>query len=391
MKLKKKLKVIMIAHASHSYFANENDDLKKIVLNDWYFKTASQLKKYYPEIAVECWAPERVNEEYEEYVENDIKLKFFPTTFSLMYALDFSWSMLRELKKEIERSYNEDYEIILHLHECHNLHGLAILDLFRNEKIVVQHHGGSWPLRHLRESKWKRWFAPLFWLAQVWENLVIRNARNFYALSQDEVEYLENKNCDVKFQTMGIEDEYFDSMDKKAARKKLGLNESEKIIFFLGRVSSVKGIDYLLKAMKELKDVKLKIAGYGKEREKFEEYVKENNLDNVEFLGGVFGVEKLLYLSACDALVLSSLKEGAPVTVMEAMARNRPSVVSEVGGVKLMIKDGENGVIIEKRNVEDIVRGVREVLNWRNKDIRKHANIYKWEKIIENTVKDYVK
>ena len=56
-----------------------------------------------------------------------------------------------------------------------------------------------------------------------------------------------------------------------------------------------------------------------------------------------------------------------------------------------MIKDGENGVIIEKRNVEDIVRGVREVLNWRNKDIRKHANIYKWEKIIENTVKDYVK
>jgi glycosyltransferase involved in cell wall biosynthesis len=181
----------------------------------------------------------------------------------------------------------------------------------------------------------------------------------------------------------------------------LGIDENEKMIFFLGRVDRMKGVGYLLEAMKKfrdddelrgvkLKDVKLKIAGYGKERDELERWAKSEGLDNVEFLGGVFGREKLLYLGACDLLVLPSLKEGAPVTVMEAMACTRPSVVSDVGGVRMMIEDGENGKVIRKANVDEIVEGVREVLSWKDKDVRKYANIYKWEKIVEDTVKDYI-
>ena len=193
--MKKKLKVIMIAHASHSYFANKEDDLKKIVLNDWYFKTASQLKKFYNEVEVECWAPEKNNSEYEEYVENEIKLRFFPVSFSPLYGMDFSFSMLLALKKEVEKSYREGYEVVIHLHECHNLHGLVILDLFKNVRIIVQHHGGSWPLRHLRESWKKRLFFPLFLVGQWYENRVICNAEKFYALSGEEMDYLKSKNC----------------------------------------------------------------------------------------------------------------------------------------------------------------------------------------------------
>lgn len=380
-------KVIHIAHASHSYFANEGDDLRKIVLNDWYFKTASQIRKYHPEIEVECWAPEKDNKYYEEFEESGIKLKLFPTNFSPLYGMDFSMQMLLALKQEVERSYGK-HELIIHLHEFHNLHGLLIADLFRNQKIIVQHHGGSWPMKHLRESRNKRYFAPLFWLGQLYENRVIRNVNKFYALSTDELDYLKDKGCDAVFRTMGIGDEYYKNYDKDKAREKLGIDKDDKLLFFLGRVGKVKGVHYLLEAMKELKDVKLKIAGYGLEREELEKYAKDNNLDNVEFLGGVFGDDKLLYLSACDALVLPSLKEGAPVTVMEAMARNRPSVVSDVGGVKLMINE-DNGIIIRPRKVKDIVNGIREILIWEEKDIKKHAKIYKWEKIIEDTARDY--
>jgi len=380
-------KVIHIAHASHSYFANEGDDLKKIVLNDWYFKTASQIKKYHPEIEVECWAPEKDNRSYEEFIENGIKLKLFPVNFSPLYGMDFSLSMLLELKKEVEKSYGK-YELLIHLHEFHNLHGLIIADLFKNQKIIVQHHGGSWPSKHLRESKKKRFFAPLFWLGQWYENRVIKNVDQFYALSTEELDYLKDKGCRARFQTMGIGEEYFEDCNKKKARKKLGINEDEKLLFFLGRVGKVKGVDYLLRAMKKLPDINLKIAGYGLEREELEKYATDNNLVNVEFLGGVFGEDKLLYLSAADALVLPSLKEGAPVTVMEAMARNRPSIVSDVGGVKLMIND-ENGIIIEPGQVDDIIKAARNVFEWREKDIKKHAKIYKWEKIIQDTVEDY--
>ena len=76
-----KLKVIHIAHASHSYFAHENDDLKKITLNDWYFKTARQLKKFYPEIDVECWAPERTYKKEENWVEEGIASRRCKTAY----------------------------------------------------------------------------------------------------------------------------------------------------------------------------------------------------------------------------------------------------------------------------------------------------------------------
>ena len=40
----------MIAHASHSYFVGKGDSLEDVTLNDWYAKTAKQLKRFYPEI-----------------------------------------------------------------------------------------------------------------------------------------------------------------------------------------------------------------------------------------------------------------------------------------------------------------------------------------------------
>ena len=117
--------------------------------------------------------------------------------------------------------------------------------------------------------------------------------------------------------------------------------------------------------------------------------LKKNKINNVEFLGGIFGEKKLLYLSAVDAFILPSAKEGAPVTVMEAMARGTPSVVTNVGGTPLMIKNGKNGIILPSRNLKELVKGIKNILEWKGRNISKYAEIYGWERIIENTVKDY--
>lgn len=388
-----KIKVIKIAHCSHSYFLGEGEkELKKLVLNDWYAKFSKQIKKFYNEIEVECWAPEKLNKENEEYFDSGVRFRFFPTSFSPMYALDLSIPMLKELRKEVKKSKNEDYKLIIHIHEIHNLHGLLIASLFKNEKLIVQHHGGSWPLKHINQTKRYKLFFPLFILGQIWENFVLKNIKTFYALSSDEIKYLKQKapNSKIKFQTMGIEEDYFNEQSKQGAREKLGLPFDKKILLFIGRVNDVKGVGILLEAINKIKNknILLKIIGFGPQEEKFKEYVKKNNLSNVEFLGGVFGEEKMLYLSSCDAFVLASSKEGAPVTVMEAMARNRPSVVTDVGGVRLMIEDNKNGIIIQ-RNLEDLVRAIKEIINWNKEKISDYAEIYKWNKIIDNTVKDY--
>jgi len=287
--------------------------------------------------------------------------------------------------------------VLIHLHEYHNLHGLLISTFFKNQKIIGQHHGGSWPLKHMKQTKGYRFFFPLFILAQIWENFVLKNIKYFFALSQEEINYLKNiaPNSKIKFQTMGIEDVYFKNLDKNKARKRLNLELNKKILLYVGRINDIKGIKYLLDAMKELQDsknleIELKIIGFGPQEKEFQSYAKKLNLKNTEFLGSIFGEKKLVYLSAADALVLPSSKEGAPVIVMEAMARNLPVVVSKVGGTPLMIKDKENGIIIKSKSKKEILRGVKEVLMWKNKNIKKHANIYKWGKIIEDTVNDYM-
>ena len=66
----KKMKVIKIAHCSHSYFLGEGEkELKKLVLNDWYAKFSKQIKKFYNEIEVECWAPEKIYKKKQPYCQ----------------------------------------------------------------------------------------------------------------------------------------------------------------------------------------------------------------------------------------------------------------------------------------------------------------------------------
>ena len=199
----KKIKVIQIAHASHSFFLSEETrDLKKLILSDWNSRTAKQLKKFHPEIEIECWCPERRYKNEKSFIESGIKFRIFPTLFSPRYALDFSIDMLKALKDEIKKAEKYKINLIIHLHEYHNLHGLLISSFFKSQKIIAQHHGGSWPMRHLSQTRGYRFFSPVFLIGQIWENKVLKNIKCFFALSREEMNYLKSKapKSKIKFQ-----------------------------------------------------------------------------------------------------------------------------------------------------------------------------------------------
>ena len=141
--------------------------------------------------------------------------------------------------------------------------------------------------------------------------------------------------------------------------------------------------------MKKLKNIELKVIGWGELSGEYKNYAKSKKLNNIEFIGPVFNENKLLYLSAADAFVLPSSKEGASVSVMEAMARNLPIVTTDIGGMPLMVRDGKEGIVIRQKNSEDIAKAVREILKWKKKNVKKSAKRYKWKKIIDDTVRDY--
>ena len=385
-----KIKTILICPASVSVYMKGQKTLKQMILDDWDSLTAKEIKKFHPEIEVECWAPEKVMKELQEFNEFGIRYRQFPTTFSPQYGLDLSIPMLKEIKKEIKKAKKENYKLVFHIHEYHQLHGLIIAALFKNANIIGQHHGGSWPLKHLKENKSYRKIFPLFLFGQLLENIFLKNIKIFYPLSQTEIDYLKKiaPNSKIKFQTMGIDDYYFEAADKNKSRKKLNWPKNKKIILFVGRLIPSKGIEYLLDAMKDLKDIELKIIGWG-EQEKYEKYAKEKKLDNVKFLGSIFNRDKLPYLSAADAFILPSCKEGASVSVMEAMARDLPIVTTDIGGMPLMVHNGKEGIVIKQRSSEEIVKGIKEILKWKKKNIKKYAERYRWKKIADDTVKDY--
>jgi len=73
----------------------------------------------------------------------------------------------------------------------------------------------------------------------------------------------------------------------------------------------------------------------------------------LEYLGGTKDVRP--YLAQCNVFVLASYHEGMPRTVLEAMATGRPILTTNVPGCRETVVDGENGFLVEKQSVDQLV------------------------------------
>ncbi len=76
----------------------------------------------------------------------------------------------------------------------------------------------------------------------------------------------------------------------------------------------------------------------------------------VKFLG--FRKDILEILAAIDLLAMPSIDEGLPMVMLEAMASEVPVIVTAVGEIPLVIKNGENGILIQPRNSEELAAGI---------------------------------
>ncbi len=378
-----KTKIIQLSTASSSFAVK---DYEQDIFRAWYAQVAEQLKKANQKLDIECWGIERKYKKEKKLSKNNIKFRIFPTSISIRHGMEISLKMLEELLKKMKKN-----KLIIHFHEHHSwlVYCLLLFMNKKNVKIIAQHHGGRNPLASLKKYKRLALFLPIILLMQFFEKLLFKKVDVFYALSDEEIGYLkEITNSEAKFQTMGISDEYFKSESKIKARNALGLGKNKKYVLYIGRIKTTKGIKEILDAAKKI-NAEFILLGEGPDLEKYKKYARENKIKNASFIGAVYSRKKLLYLSACDCLVLPSYTEGAPVVLMEAIARNLPVVASNVGGVAKMIENRREGIIIKPKSSEEIVKAINEVLAWKKKNIKKYAEKYKWKKIIRETLKDY--
>ena len=190
-------------------------------------------------------------------------------------------------------------------------------------------------------------------------------------------------------------------------RQKYGLKEEDLMIFFIGRLVWVKGVDKLVMAMqhvlKEVPNAKLVVVGMGNMQEYLEKLVENLKLQDAVKLRFEFipEEERIIHYAACDVAVFPSLYEPFGIVTLEAMSMEKPVVVGArgVSGMReIVIPSGPEqcGFHINPNDPKDIAWGIVNAI----KDPAKKEQLGKngrkrvlenftWDIIAKKTIKLY--
>ena len=143
---------------------------------------------------------------------------------------------------------------------------------------------------------------------------------------------------------------------------------NEKIILFIGQLIERKGVEYLIKSYKKIKDYNenlcLVIVGDGVLKKELEEICINKQIKDVYFTGWVSEEEKIIYYSIADLFVLPTLKDLCPLVINETMACGLPVISTNAAGCAVdMIISGENGFIVDSANVEQLYSAIKEIIS----------------------------
>ncbi len=138
-----------------------------------------------------------------------------------------------------------------------------------------------------------------------------------------------------------------------------------KIVLFIGRLIYYKGIEYLLRAIKEV-DGQLLLVGKGPLEDSLRELAKDLGIeDRVHFIGEASDEDLPAFYHACDVFVLPSIarSEAFGLVQLEAQACGKPVVSTELGtGTSYANLDGKTGFVVSPENSEELAKAINVLL-----------------------------
>jgi|DewCreStandDraft_4_1066084.scaffolds.fasta_scaffold01229_11 glycosyltransferase involved in cell wall biosynthesis len=180
--------------------------------------------------------------------------------------------------------------------------------------------------------------------------------------------------------------------------KKYGLH-GKKIVLFAGKLTTYKGVKYLIKAARKIQ-AEIIILGEGPERRDLEKRVKDYKLTNIRFIGHLGNSNELnkFYKRASVFVAPSVWDEPLGLVILEAMASKTPVVVTRKGGIPLAVKDGVNGYFVRPRNASEIAEKVNLLLSNEEKHLKMAENArriveqkFSWEIIAHRLILMYLR
>ena len=189
---------------------------------------------------------------------------------------------------------------------------------------------------------------------------------------------------------------------KASAEHQQTCGTDSRYILYLGRLEKDKGVDVLIKAFpaikKEHPDIKLKIAGEGKEMNTLKTLADKLHIGHsIDFLGIIRGGNKIQALRNALLLVCPSRSEAFGIVILEAFAAGIPVIASRVGGIPEIIEDKVNGLLAEPDNPEQLSSKIDLLL--KDHELRNHfvrsalitVSRYDWYLIVNQYINIYRK
>ena len=257
---------------------------------------------------------------------------------------------INELKKLIKK---EKFDIV----HCHTPMGSVVARLAAKEarkngtRVIYTAHGYHF-YKGAPFINWLLYYPVEKWLAKYTDTQI--------TITQEDYDLAKRK-FKIKdlhlVHGVGLDEEKFNILisneEKENLKQELKIDDKSVVCTYVAELNKNKNQQLLIKAIKRLKDdnnnVTLLLVGKGKYEQKLLKLIKKLNLEeNVKLLGYRSDIVKIL--SITDIYLASSLREGLPVNVMEAMYMGLPIIAVDNRGHRELVQHNENGFIVEQNS-----------------------------------------
>ncbi|MBI5960505.1 MAG: glycosyltransferase family 4 protein [Chloroflexi bacterium] len=175
------------------------------------------------------------------------------------------------------------------------------------------------------------------------------------------------------------------------ARAALNLDEGP-LLLAVARLVAWKGIDHLIRALAQIPDVRLIVAGDGPEETRLRALAESEKVAHrVTFLGRVPRDRLAIYVRAADYTVLYSGYEGLSHMLLESLLAGTPVIASDKGGNPEVVRHGENGLLVPYINLEALIETLRIAFSGDTRArLAAHTaeglERFKWETLVDSTL-----
>lgn len=289
-----------------------------------------------------------------ELIKNDVE--FFDIPFS-RNPLDIN--NIKAFRKLINIQKEHQYDIV-HVHTpIAAMYGRLLKLKFPNLKTIYTAHGFHF-YKGAPKKNWIIYYTIEKIMSKFTDTIITINEEDYNQALKFNI-----KNT-YKVNGVGIDLSKYNPKlyNKIDVRKELGLIESDFVILMIAEVNRNKNHIQMIKSIEILKkkgiEVKVICAGIGPLLENIKEEIRKRNLDeNIFMLGYRNDIPKLI--TACDIGILLSYREGLPRNIMELMAYGKPVIGTNIRGIRDLIKNGENGLLVSINDIKETSKSIEKL------------------------------